>query len=134
MRGYIYQIRSPHTELVYIGSTTQRIRQRFATHVSDWRKYGDVASKVGSMSYKVLEHGDGYIEMIEEREFNNRDEMIDLEKRYILEGGDNIVNKSSRVQTKYYNRERRREYYRANQPERCQYQQEYRERIRDIFA
>ena len=133
MKGYIYAIRSPNTDLLYIGSTIQKPRQRFANHKTFYNKYGDCSSKLCSMSYKILERGDAYIDILDEIEMNNRNELFELEKKYILESGDNIVNKSSRVQTKYYNKDKRKDYYNKNRERRCEYQREYRKRIKEIF-
>jgi hypothetical protein len=133
VKGYIYKIASPNTELYYIGSTTN-IKNRFSTHVSIYKKYSDNASKINSMSYKILKFGDAYIEIIDEIEFNDRSELYDLEKKHIMQGGDNVVNKSYNVESKYYNREKQREYYLKNRNARCKYQQEYRKRIKEMIA
>jgi hypothetical protein len=130
MKGYIYKIGSPNTPLFYIGSTTQNdIRKRLNSHLFYYKTFGKVASKIGSMTYKIFEFGDPFIELIEEVDINNRNELLELERKYILEANDNIVNKSSRIQTKYYNREKRRDYYSLNREKRCQYQSDYRKRL-----
>jgi hypothetical protein len=134
MKGYIYKICSPNTDLIYIGSTSKNLESRLASHRLFYNKYGIHASKVNGMSYKVLEHGDAYIEMIDELEYENRDDLYNLEKKHIMEGGDKVVNKSYNVQSKYYNREKQRELYMKNREARCKYQQEYRKRIKNLIA
>ena len=74
----IYSIRSPHTDKFYIGSTTQSLCKRFANHKSNYNSY--VNSGIGSFitSFKIIELGDSYIELLEGFDCENRNE---LEKR-----------------------------------------------------
>ena len=37
--SFIYTIRSPHTDKLYVGLTTQSLRRRFANHKSDYNSY-----------------------------------------------------------------------------------------------
>ena len=134
MRGYIYKICSPNTDLIYIGSTSKSLQNRLASHYFFYNKYGIHSSKLNGRSYRVLEHGDAYIELLDEIDFNHKDELYNLEKRYIMEGGDNVVNKSYNVESKYYNREKQRALYIKNRPARCQYQRDYRKRIKQMIA
>jgi hypothetical protein len=133
MKGYIYKIASPNTDLIYIGSTAKSLQSRYLSHKSYYNRFGTESSKLNSMAYKVFEHGDAYIEKIDEIDYENRDDLYNLEKNHIMEGGDNIVNKSYGVKSKYYNREKQRGYYQAHRPERCQYQREYRRRIKNMI-
>jgi hypothetical protein len=129
MKGYIYKIGSPNTELYYIGSTTN-VKNRFSVHLSIYKKYSDNSSKINSMSYKILKCGDPYIEILDEIEYENKEDLLTLERKYILEGGENTVNKSLRYRNKYYNSEKMRSYYLKNQEQRIQYQRDYRKRIK----
>ena len=63
----IYKITSPSTDLVYVGKTNLTLGQRFGKHNSDYRVWLAGKRKAVS-SYKVLEHGDARIELIEETE------------------------------------------------------------------
>ena len=75
--SFIYTIRSPHTEKFYIGSTTQKLCKRFANHKSDYNLY--VNNKKNYItSFKIIELGDSYIELLEEM---NCDSKIQLEMR-----------------------------------------------------
>ena len=75
--SFIYTIRSPHTDKFYIGSTTQKLCKRFANHKASYNSY---LSNVGNhvSSYKIIELGDSYIELLEQI---NCDSKIQLEMR-----------------------------------------------------
>jgi hypothetical protein len=129
MKGYIYRIGSPNTNLCYIGSTTN-VNKRFSVHLSIYKKYNDDAGKINSMSYVILKCGDPYIEIIDELEYDNKDDLIELEKKYIMEGGENVVNRNFKNQNKYYNKEKMHDYYMKHQQAKIQYQREYRKRLK----
>ena len=75
--SFIYTIRSPHTDKFYIGSTTQKLCKRFANHKSDYDAY--VNNKKNYItSFKIIELGDSYIELLEQI---NCDSKIQLELR-----------------------------------------------------
>jgi len=133
MKGYIYKIGSPNTDLIYIGSTAKSLQSRYVSHKSYYNRFGTESSKLNSMAYKIFEKGDAYIEMIDEIDFDDRCELYDLEKKHIMQGGDNVVNKSYNVESKYYNRSKQREYYLKNRESRCKYQREYRKRIKNMI-
>ena len=61
----IYTIRSPHTDKFYIGSTTQKLCRRFANHKSAYDLYVKYKRNYVT-SYKIIELGDSYIELLEE--------------------------------------------------------------------
>ena len=103
--SFIYTIRSPHTEKFYIGSTTQSLCRRFANHKSNYNSY--VNNGVGNLiisSFKIIELGDSYIELLEEI---NCDSKIQLEMRegeLIRIHKDLCINKNivGRTQKQYY--------------------------------
>ena len=67
--GKIYSIRSPHSELIYIGSTTRRLSERFGKHKSPLNRCS---------SKQVIDLGDAYIELVEEYPCSNKE---DLQRR-----------------------------------------------------
>ena len=70
----IYKITSPNTDLVYVGRTTYTLRQRLICHRSAYK--GFLAGKPKTYqcsSFKVLEHGDCSIVLIEETEDASRE-------------------------------------------------------------
>jgi ribosomal protein S27AE len=63
----IYKISSPNTDLVYVGETNQTLGRRFGKHHSSYKAWLAGKPKASyCTSYKVLEHGDARIELIEE--------------------------------------------------------------------
>ena len=73
----IYVIKSLQTDLYYIGSTTQPLGRRFSTHKSNYKGYLSGTYHFVT-SFKIIEHDDAYIELLEEVNCENRKE---LEKR-----------------------------------------------------
>jgi predicted GIY-YIG superfamily endonuclease len=71
--GKIYQIWSPNTDKVYIGSTTQPLHKRFYEHKSKVTKPDHYRA-----SCEVIKAGDAKIELIEEYPCENK---MELERR-----------------------------------------------------
>lgn len=71
----LYSVNNPN--LVYFGSTTQRLSQRLAEHVKSFK----IGSGISSRS--ILETGDYNIELIEEYPCNNSKELLQKESEYI---------------------------------------------------
>ena len=78
----IYCIRSPNTEMVYIGSTVQRLCERMTKHRARYKRWKD-GKKHYSYCIKILEFGDAYIELIENFPCNNIEEQRAREGYYI---------------------------------------------------
>ena len=114
--GRIYIIRSPNTDMVYIGSTTGKLNKRFNKHHSDWRR----DSKKGS-SFLILEKGESYIELIEEVQVENKRELDILEQKWI-ERTPNNVNKNKAYISKEGIKKRQDEFSKK-------YYQDHKERI-----
>ena len=63
--GKIYIIRSRSSDEVYIGSTAQKyLCVRFAGHIRNYKRYLDEPKK-NTTSFKLIERGDAYIELLE---------------------------------------------------------------------
>lgn len=73
-KAKIYCIRSPNTDLIYIGATCQQLSQRMSTHRATTNKTN---SKV------ILEFGDAYIELLENYPCNNKEELSKKEGEHI---------------------------------------------------
>ena len=91
--GLIYTIRSPHTDNIYIGSTCQRLSKRLYTHKNNFRQHKNGAIKYMT-SYKILELGDEYIELLEACPCNSKIELHKREGELIREYRNICVNKS----------------------------------------
>ena len=89
----IYAIKSPNTDLYYIGSTTQPLYKRFNAHKIDYKKYLTETYHFVT-SYKILEHDDAYIELLEEINCENRKQLEKREGELIREHRALCVNKT----------------------------------------
>ena len=107
--GKIYTLRSPSTDKIYIGSTTQPLSKRKTFHK---------LQKVNEIS--KLE--DFYIELLEEFKCENREELNKREGELIRENKDKCVNHriAGRSKKEYDNEmkeqinKQKREYYQLN--------------------
>jgi hypothetical protein len=93
--GKIYTIRSPHTNMFYIGSTCDLLCKRFWNHKSK-RKY---------TSTIIIDYGDAYIELLENFKCENKNELNKREGELIRLHKNDIVNHqiAGRTKTEYYN-------------------------------
>ena len=89
----IYKIVSPSTDKIYIGSTTQILCKRIAKHLIDYRAYIIDNTKKYLSSYEIIKLGDYSIKLIEECNFENREQLRQREGYYIKFYKDIIVNK-----------------------------------------
>ena len=82
-RGKIYKLVCNETGLVYIGSTCEKLLcQRLSKHVCDYKRWKD--GKYGyTTSYKTIDNGDYYIELIETVPCSGFDELSKKERHYI---------------------------------------------------
>ena len=87
INGRIYQITSPNTKKIYVGSTTEQLQVRFSKHISDWKRlpHKNVSSK------KILEAGEARIELLEEVNVENNTELRKIERKW-MEKLCNVVN------------------------------------------
>jgi hypothetical protein len=117
--------------LAYYGSTT---------NAPEVRLYGHKNNPT-TTSIEIIKNGDYKIEVLEELEFQNKTELLNREKYYIL--NNECVNKNIPLRTTkewYYDnnykdklrndyeekrKTQKKEYYQANREKRLQYQHEY---------
>jgi hypothetical protein len=129
--GRIYSIRSPNTEMVYIGSTIQKLHRRFKKHITEWKSL-----KKKYTSYLILEKGEAYIELLEEVEVESKRHLRMIEQKW-LDTTPNTVNEvraflSREDQLEYWkkykkqNKERYDEYFRN-------YSEEHKEKISEKY-
>ena len=120
-KSLLYTIRSPHTDKYYIGSTAQILCKRFSDHIRHYRRYLNGKTNF-TTSFKILELGDAYIELLEEINCDNRNQLEKREGELIREHKINCVNRNIPCRTgkEYYNdnsdiiKEHRKEYYNDN--------------------
>ena len=89
----IYTIRSPHTNKYYIGSTTQILCKRFGDHNINYKAYLKGTGGF-TTSFKILELGDAYIELLDEINCDSKNQLEKREGELIRIHKDNCVNKS----------------------------------------
>jgi hypothetical protein len=82
--GKIYRIVCNITGLVYIGSTCEpRLSTRLARHRSAYKRY---INKIGTnyvTSFKIFEHNDYFIELVDYARCETKDELCKIEGQYI---------------------------------------------------
>ncbi len=83
MIGFIYIIRSHQTTDVYYGSTKQTLSQRMAHHRYDYKHYLEGKNKGLTSSIDILKFDDAYIELVEEVEYESRNELLAREGFHI---------------------------------------------------
>jgi hypothetical protein len=98
MKGLVYMIRSKSSELVYYGSTLQKmLSNRMASHRTSYKRW--LAGKCnGCTSFQILVLGDAYIELVEEVEVETKQHLRALEGKYQREN--ECVNKNIAGRTK----------------------------------
>ena len=95
----IYKIYSPSKNLIYYGSTTQTLSQRFNEHISRHKRYNidnNYCSYVSS--FLVLDCEDYKIELVEEYACNNKQQLLKKEAEYIK--NNECINKEVPLRTK----------------------------------
>jgi hypothetical protein len=116
----IYKIVSPsNPDLVYYGSTTQKLSYRMTSHIIDFRN-----CKNNTSSFEILKYDDAIILLVEDYPCNSKAELHKKEGEYIL--NNNCVNKRvegqpsrervNMLKKKYRekNKEQIKSYYEAN--------------------
>ena len=128
--GYIYSIRSYHTELIYIGSTFGTLRQRLYSHKYDFKRFNLQKYHYVS-SYEIVKYDDAFIELVEKYENVNKMELHRFEGQHIRQNKcvnkviagqthkEYYFNNQEKLQPKYKmyrenNKDKRKQYYEAN--------------------
>jgi len=88
----IYTIRSHKTDDIYIGSTIQMLSNRMGAHRSKFKAFKKGKTNYTS-SFKILEHGDAYIELLEMFPCNNFYELTRREGE-LIRVTENCINKN----------------------------------------
>lgn len=103
-KGKIYCIKSPNTDLVYVGSTTRTyLSSRYGQHKISYKKNGNYCS-----SFEIFKVGDCYIELLELCPCDNIETLHKREGYYI-----NLLNSVNKLKHNF-----NRELYDLNYKER----------------
>jgi hypothetical protein len=98
-RGKIYSIRSHNSDLIYIGSTTEKnLSRRMALHNLHYKAFKN-GSPCKSTAVKVMDCGNAYIELVELYPCETRDELNRREGE-IIRTSENTVNRCIAGRTK----------------------------------
>jgi hypothetical protein len=135
--GKIYTIRSHLTDEIYIGSTANSLSKRLNDHKSNF-KYWKTGKRDYITSFKIIEFGDAYIELLENYACADKNELNRREGELIR--STDCVNKfiAGRTQKEYYvdNKEtilaQKKQYHQDNRDtilaQKKQYQQDNKEK------
>ena len=82
MKGKIYIIRSHQTNDVYYGSTIQKyLSKRMCQHKEIYKLY--LKNEINFItSFDIIKFEDAYIELVEEIEFENKEQLYALEGKF----------------------------------------------------
>jgi hypothetical protein len=128
----IYKITSPHTDKIYIGSTTQKLNERLNDHKNEYNRY-----LKGTYHYitsiELIKLGSCNIELIEAVNVNTKAELEEIEGKYIR-NSPNCVNITIPTRTKqeYQEdkkqqiKEQKQKYNKETAPERAAAKKKYR--------
>ena len=124
-KGKIYQIKSENTDLVYIGSTVNSLKQRLGEHWCANKMFYE-SKGFYKTSFDVLDYGLVSIHLLEEVNATSKEELLAREGYYIRNNKCVNLNIPGRTDQQYRkdNREYKRGYDRK-------YRQENRERLRE---
>jgi hypothetical protein len=80
--GKIYKIISPHTTLVYVGSTSTELSKRFYQHKSNFKTYVSGGNVGRLTSFEIIDKGDAQIILIENYPCDNKDQLTARERHW----------------------------------------------------
>lgn len=98
----IYKLYIDDYDIIYIGSTIRNLKTRLIEHKSRYKQNKNLCKSCELFEYAFNNNKTVNIELLEEVEFNNKNELLNKEKHYIL---NNIcINRNIPTQTKqeYY--------------------------------
>jgi len=136
----IYKICSNKTDKIYIGSTTQILAKRLYEHVLNYKQYLKTNTKYIS-SIEIIKLEDYYIVLIEECNFNNKEQLLKREGEIIKLNINNVINNriAGRTHKEYQNdnkehiAEQKKQYRQDNKEhlteQKIQYRQDNKEHI-----
>ena len=82
MKGIIYKIVDNTNNDIYYGSTTTTLNCRISQHKHFYKKWLNGLTN-NCQSYEILKNDNWYYELVDEIEYNDRQELLKLESYYI---------------------------------------------------
>jgi len=107
----IYKIVSPSTDKIYIGSTTQTLAQRLGKHLGNYKDYTINNINKYITSFEIIKLGDYSIVLLEECNYNNRQQLHEKEAYYIKQNINICVNKYIPLRTPIEYRNDNKDHY-----------------------
>ncbi len=101
MRGFVYAIRAPGSDLIYYGSTIQTLSQRMAGHRDSYKRHSAGKNVGWCASFELLVFPDAYIELVSVIEFNVKAELKAAEGSMIRENECVNKNQAGRTAAQY---------------------------------
>jgi len=133
----IYKIVSPSTDKIYIGSTTQTLAQRLGKHIKNYKDYTNNNINKYITSFEIIKLGDYSIVLLEECNFNNKEQLRQREGYYIKLYNDVCVNNriAGRTKTEYRNdnKDKSKQYYTDNKEIILEQKKQYRNDNKELF-
>jgi len=132
-QGKIYKIVSPHTDKIYIGSTTkQYLSQRLAKHKSGFKAW-QLGKENKMMSYDLIQLGEVEILLLETYPCNSKDELISRERHWYNLNKELSINKLRPSITKEEKKQLRKEDHIKNRDKELKQMEIYRELNHDAI-
>jgi hypothetical protein len=121
--GKIYTLRSPQTELFYIGSTCSPLHKRLYEHKGDYKRH--LEDKFNYLSsFEITKYPDCFVELLESFPCQDRNELRKREGELIRLHRKSTVNYRVECRTD-------KEYREDTKEERKEYEKQYREKNKD---
>ena len=114
--GKIYTIRSHLTDEIYIGSTANSLHKKLNNHLSEFKRWRAGKTQY-TTSFKIIELGDAYIELLELCPCADKNE-LNRRQGELIRAADNCVNKLIQGRTM-------KEYYQDNKDELLEKNKQY---------
>jgi hypothetical protein len=129
-QGKIYKIVSPHTDKIYIGSTTkQYLSQRLAKHKKSYNEW--VKKQVHFVSsYEIFQFGNVEIILLETYPCNSKDELTARERHW-MDQYNNLVNRIRPCVSREEKKIKKKEYIENNLEYFQEKNKQYRENHKD---
>jgi hypothetical protein len=131
-RGKIYKIISPHTDKIYIGSTTEiYLSKRLTKHKSNYKDWCLDNNKTYTTSFELFKLGNVEIILIETYSCNSKDELHKKEREHIELNKENIINKNKPSRTKEDLKIQRKKYKDGHKDQIKQYTEDHKDHIKE---
>ena len=126
-KSCVYAVRSPHTNMFYVGSTAQKLCNRWSNHMTAFKRHQDKKSNDFCYSFNIMLLGDAYIELLEDVCVDNKQQLTKREGEIQRHYGDLCVNRNIAGRTA-------KEWYKDNAEDRIAYQSKYTQLNKEAVA